>query len=263
MKVVHIHHGNLQEIAETAPKAAMALGYFDGIHLGHQKVIQCAKKKADEKGLLTAVLSFSQHPKSVLFSEDVMYLEPVEQKIEKLKRLGVDIFYLADFTKELARLMPDEFLEKYIVALNAKEIVCGFDYTYGAKAMGNVKTLEDFTAKKNIGLTVVNELKWKNEKISSTLIRQHLKERKIREIQYLLGDFYKIKYCQKDGVLPYYTLPDVGTYKVLIEDRIECLATVKCKKYIQIHYETTKLPSLLTIKWLDSYDRFESIPSNF
>ena len=138
--------------------------------------------------------------------------------------------------------------------MNAKEIICGFDYTYGSKASGNVETLAVYAATKQVGLTVVEELKWNNEKISSTLIRRHLTERKLNELPRILGDFYTTKYCQKNGLLPYYSLPNVGSYKVLIENHhsyIECIAIVKCKKYIEIHHEGETLPNLLTIHWVD------------
>ena len=260
MQIIHVDSHNLQEIGRTAPNAAIALGYFDGVHLGHQKVILTAKGKAEAHGLSTAVLSFFPHPKSVLFSEEVAYLEPLEQKAEKLEKLGVDIFYVVEFTKELAKVEPDDFLDEYILGLNADEIVCGFDYTYGAKAKGTVQTLAAYAARKQVGLTVVEELKWNDQKISSTLIREQLKERRLGEMPSLLGDFYKTKYCQKSGLLPNYSLPNVGKYKILIEDRhsyIECIATVKCKKYIQIHPEISTLPNLLTIRWVE---RFESMP---
>jgi len=261
MKVIYVNSNNIQEIKQTAPNVAMALGYFDGVHLGHQKVIETAKEKAKTQNLSTAVLSFFQHPKSVLFSEEVKHLEPLEQKVEKFEKLGVDIFYIVEFTKELAKVEANDFLDDYIIGLNAKEIICGFDYTYGAKASGTIKTLEVYVAAQQVGLTVVEKLKWNDQKISSTLIRKHLTERKISELPNLLGGFYKTKYCQKNGLLPNYSLPYVGSYKVLIEDRhsfIECVATVKCKKYIQIHHEMSTLPNLLTIQWID---QFEIIPS--
>ncbi|MBT2655539.1 FAD synthetase family protein [Bacillus sp. ISL-18] len=262
MKVIYVNANNLQEIRQLSPKAAMALGYFDGVHLGHQKVIQTAKEKARAQNLSLAVLSFFPHPKSVLFPEiEILYLEPLEQKIEKLERLDVDIFYIVEFTKELAKVEANDFLDDYIIGLNAKEIICGFDYTYGAKARGTVKTLAVYADTQQVGLTVVDELKWNNQKISSTLIRKHLSERKLSEFPHLLGGFYKIKYCQKNGILPNYSLPNIGSYKVLIEDQhsyIECVATVKCKKYIQIHHEMSTLPNLLTIQWVD---QFETIPA--
>ena len=258
MKVIYVNANNLQEIKQSAPHVAMALGYFDGVHLGHQKVIRSAKEKAKAQNLSLAVLSFFPHPKSVLFSDnEVSYLEPLEQKVEKLQTLGVDIFYIVEFTKKLAKVEANDFLDDYILGLNAKEIICGFDYTYGAKASGTVSTLETYAAEQNVGLTVVEELKWENQKISSTLIRKYLTERKLSELPSLLGNFYKTKYCQKNGLLPNYSLPSVGSYKVLIEDQhsvIECVATVKCKKYIQIHHEMSKLPNLLTIQWVDRYE---------
>ena len=262
MKVIYVNANNLQDIKQSCPDVAMALGYFDGVHLGHQKVIQTAKEKAQAHNLSLAVLSFFPHPKSVLVpGSEVSYLEPLEQKAEKLEKLGVDIFYIVEFTKELAKVEANEFLDDYIIGLNAKEIICGFDYTYGSKASGTVRTLAVYAATQQVGLTVVEELKWNNQKISSTLIRKHLTERKPSELPNLLGGFYKTKYCQKNGILPNYSLPNVGSYKVLIEDRhsfIECVATVKCKKYIQIHHEMSTLPNLLTLQWVD---RFETIPS--
>ncbi|HZG72175.1 MAG TPA: FAD synthetase family protein [Chondromyces sp.] len=262
MQIVYVNANNLQEIKQSAPDAAMALGYFDGVHLGHQKVIQTAKEKAKAQNLSLAVLSFFPHPKSVLFSnKEVSYLEPLEQKAEKLERLGVDVFYVVEFTKRLAKVEPDNFLNDYIIGLNAKEIICGFDYTYGAKASGTVDTLAVYAATQQVGLTVVEELTWNGQKISSTLIRKYLTEGKLNELPSLLGTFYKTKYCQKNGLLPNYSLPNVGSYKVLIQDRhfyVECVATVKCKKYIQIHYEMSALPNLLTIQWVD---QFETIPS--
>ncbi|MBD3107247.1 FAD synthetase family protein [Bacillus sp. AGMB 02131] len=261
MQVIYVNADNLHEIKKEAPNAAIALGYFDGVHLGHQKVICAAKEKAELQQLSTAVLSFFPHPKSVLFSEEVAYLEPLEQKAEKLANLGVDIFYVVEFTKTLAKVEADTFLNDYIVGLNAKEIICGFDYTYGAKASGNIHTLERYAAANKVGLTVIEEQKWNKQKISSTLIRAHLTERKLNELPNLLGGFYKTKYCQKSGLLPNYSLPNIGSYKILIEHRhtyIECVATVKCKKYIEIDHEVSGLPNLLTIQWIDQLETITS-----
>ena len=258
MKVIYVNANNLQDIKQSCPDVAMALGYFDGVHLGHQKVIQTAKEKAQAHNLSLAVLSFFPHPKSVLVpGSEVSYLEPLEQKAEKLEKLGVDIFYIVEFTKELAKVEANKFLDDYIIGLNAKEIICGFDYTYGSKASGTVRTLAVYAATQRVGLTVVEELQWNNQKISSTLIRKHLTERKLNELPNILGGFYKTKYCQRNGLLPNYSLPNVGSYRVLIEDQhsiIECVATVKCKKHIQIHHELSTLSNLLTIQWVDQFE---------
>lgn len=261
MEVKYVNAVNLQEIQQIAPDVAMALGYFDGVHLGHQKVIGTTRQKAQQQNLSLAVLSFFPHPKSVLFADnEVAYLEPLEQKIEKLEQLGVDVFYVVEFTKDLAKAEANDFIDKYVIGLNAKEIICGFDYTYGRKASGTVETLTLYAAAHQVGVTVVEELKWNEQKISSTLIRKLITDCKLSDIPNILGDYYKTKYCKKNGLLPNYTLPSLGDYKVFIEDNgslIESFVTVRSKKQIQMHEELSMLPNLLTIHWIEKVDFFK------
>jgi riboflavin kinase / FMN adenylyltransferase len=254
MKVIYVNAANLHDLQAEAPDVAMALGNFDGVHLGHQKVVESAKQQAMKHQLSLAVLSFSPHPKSVLIPGfEVAYLEPLNQKIEKLERLGVDIFYVVEFTKELAKLKAADFMHQYVVGLGAKEIVCGFDYTYGAKAIGKAETIQQ-QVPPHIGVTVVEELKWQGQKISSTLIRKYLRECRLQEIRSLLGDYYKTRYCCKNGILPNYSLPNIGKYKILIERDgtiSEAIAMVKSKTKILLEYDNPTFDSVLTIKWLE------------
>ena len=254
MKVIYVNEANLGDVQAEAQDVAMALGYFDGVHLGHQKVVKSAKQQALKHQLSLAVLSFFPHPKSVLIPDfEVAYLEPIEQKIEKLERLGVDFFYVVEFTKELAKLEAVDFMQQYVVGLGAKEIICGFDYTYGAKASGKAETIHQHVPE-NIGVTVVEELKWQGQKISSTLIRKYLRECQLQEIRSLLGDYYKTKYCCKNGILPNYSLPNIGKYKILIEKDgtiSEAIARVKSKKKILLEDDNPAFDSVLTIKWLE------------
>ena len=255
MKVVYVNADNLSGIQKVAPNVAMALGYFDGVHLGHQKVINAAKQKAHQHNLSLAVLSFFPHPKSILQPQaPVAYLEPIDQKIEKLDSLGVDFFYIVEFTKEFSQLDGVDFLEQYVKGLNAKEIICGFDYKYGTKSAGSVGSLAAYANERNLGFTVVEELKWNRQKISSTLIRQYLSSQKLKEIPQLMGCFYKTKHCKNKGLLPNYSLPSVGDYKVLIEKDgtlLEHYVTVKSSKQILIHGGYKSLPNELTIQWMD------------
>ncbi|WP_394233217.1 adenylyltransferase/cytidyltransferase family protein [Niallia oryzisoli] len=254
MKVIYVNEANLCDLQAEALDVAMALGYFDGIHLGHQKVVETAKQKALKHQLSLAVLSFFPHPKSVLIPGfEVAYLEPIEQKIEKLERLGVDIFYVVEFTRELAKIEAADFMQRYVVGLGAKEIICGFDYTYGSKASGKAETIQHHVPS-HTGITVVEELKWQGQKISSTLIRKYLHECRLQEIRNLLGDYYKTKYCCKNGILPNYSLPDIGKYKIIIERDgaiSEAIAMVKSKKKVLLEYDQPTFDSVLTIKWLE------------
>jgi len=262
MEVIYVNEANLCDLQCDAKDVAMALGYFDGVHLGHQKVVETARQKALKHQLSLAVLSFFPHPKNVLIPGfEIAYLEPIEQKIEKLEQLGVDVFYIVEFTKDLAKLEPAEFMQQYVLGLGAKEVICGFDYTYGAKAKGNARTIQQHVPS-NIGVTIVEELKWQGEKISSTLIRKFIEESRLEEIPSLLGDFYKTKYCCKNGILPNYTLPDVGEYKILIEKDgavSEAIAQVQSKKKIRFEQDFPNFDSVLTIKWLERIERKQVI----
>ena len=259
MKVIHVNEANLRDLQADTLNVAMTLGYFDGVHLGHQKVVETAKQQALKHQLSLAVLSFFPHPKNVLIpGYEVAYLEPIEQKIEKLEQLGVDVFYVVEFTKELAKVEAPEFMQQYVIGLGAKEIICGFDYTYGVKASGNADTIK-LHVPPHIGITIVEELKWQGQKISSTLIRKYLSECRLQEIPSLLGDYYKTKYCCKNGILPNYSVPNLGEYKILIEKDgaiLEAVAMVKPKKKILLKYDHLTFDSVLTIKWLEKIESY-------
>ena len=170
----------------------LALGFFDGIHLGHKEVITTAKKIAEERGYKVAVMSFNQHP-SVIFQnvdpDSIQYVSPLERKKELLKELGVDIFYLVDFTKEFGALSPQEFVDQYIVGLNAKVVVAGFDYTYGKRDIANMELLPKY-ASNRFEIISIAEQKSDNGKISSTAVRDLLLQGEIEKANELLGYEY-------------------------------------------------------------------------
>lgn len=255
---MHIHYvdaHNLAQLQQQAPAVAMALGYFDGVHIGHQHVIQAAKKQATLRGVELAVLSFFPHPKSVLQPDQQMhYIEPLEQKAQKLKQLGVDHFYVVQFTRALAALSPVAFLDDYVKGLHAVEIVCGFDYTYGHKASGTADTLAVYAATQQIGCTIVGAHTYNAKKVSSTRIRQCLQHGHLHVLPQLLGGYYTTEYCQATGVLPYYTLPKCGHYHILLDTGdafIPCMATVQCTKRVQLHCDVRELPQRVTIQWVE------------
>ena len=255
MQIQYVDAQNLAQLQQTAPAVAMALGYFDGVHIGHQHVIEAAKQKANARGVQLAVLSFFPHPKSVLQPDKpVHYIEPLEQKAQKLAQLGVDIFYVVQFTKQLAALSPVAFLDGYVKGLHAVEIVCGFDYTYGHKASGTVDTLSVYAATQHIGSTIVNAHTYQAQKVSSTRIRHCLQTGNLRVLPQLLGCYYTTEYCQTSGVLPYYTLPKQGHYHILVDTGdafIPCMATVQCTQRVQIHCDERELPQRVTIQWIE------------
>lgn len=180
-------HMNKNEI----PALSMALGYFDGVHLGHRQVILEAKKKAAELGLKSAVMTFDPHPKVVLRKSDshVHYITPLNEKMKLIEDLGVDYLFVVNFTEDFANLLPQEFVDQYIIGLNVKHVVAGFDYTYGRLGKGTMETLP-FHSRGKFTSSTVPKYTNGNEKVSSTWIRKLLKEGEMEQLHTLLGRYY-------------------------------------------------------------------------
>jgi len=190
MEVISIYHPH-QINREAEPQIVMALGYFDGVHLGHQKVISSAKAIADEKGLKSAVMTFDPHP-SVVLGKDVKHVEyitPLKDKIEIIASLGIDYLFIINFTREFANLLPQEFVDQYLIQFNVGHVVAGFDYSYGRMGKGTMETIP-FHSREQFQATVIPKLENNNEKVSSTLIRSYIRAGKTEELPQLLGRFY-------------------------------------------------------------------------
>ncbi|TWW13907.1 riboflavin biosynthesis protein [Dellaglioa algida] len=192
MKVIYLTEPyDPKEIDDEA--ISLAMGFFDGVHLGHQKVILKAKQKANEKKIKLAVMTFDKHP-SVQFQKkperSIKYLTSMEKKISLMEGLGVDIFYILTLNNELASLTPQDFVTKYMIDLHAQVVVAGFDYTYGKKDIANMDTLSKY-AHQQFEVVTVPELVSEDQKISSTRIRAAIDKGQINDVNRLLGYEYQ------------------------------------------------------------------------
>jgi riboflavin kinase / FMN adenylyltransferase len=192
VKVITLHHPHSIEINDLPP-LAMALGYFDGVHRGHQEVIGTAVDKAKELNIESAVMTFDPHPSVVLGRKHkhVQYITPLSDKTEIIQNLGVDYLFIVRFTSEFANLHPQEFIDQYIIGLHVQHVVAGFDYTYGRLGKGTMESLP-FHSRNMFQSTVIPKLEMEEEKVSSTLIRHHLKEGNMGEANELLGRSYSM-----------------------------------------------------------------------
>lgn len=172
----------------------MALGYFDGVHLGHQKVIGTAKQIAEEKGLTLAVMTFHPHPSHVLGrdKEPKDLITPLEDKINQIEQLGTEVLYVVKFNEVFASLSPKQFIDQYIIGLNVQHAVAGFDFTYGKYGKGTMETMPDDLDGK-AGCTMVEKLTEQDKKISSSYIRTALQNGDVELANVLLGQPYFIK----------------------------------------------------------------------
>ena len=167
------------------------MGYFDGVHRGHQQVILEAKNHAEEKGICSAVMTFDPHPSVVLgrTNQRTKYITPLTEKIKIIEELGIDYLFIINFTVEFANLLPQEFIDKYVIGLNVMHVVAGFDFTYGRMGKGTMETLP-FHSRNQFSYSVVPKFTQDDEKVSSTRIRTLLKEGKTDALLSLLGRFY-------------------------------------------------------------------------
>jgi riboflavin kinase/FMN adenylyltransferase len=238
----------------------MALGFFDGMHLGHQEVIKKAKAAAVKRNLPLVVMSFFPHPKEVISNGKKMvhYLMPMEKKQEKLDQLGVEIFYLVHFEKEFAALTPSQFVKNYLLDFGVKLVVAGFDFTYGCKGEGNMdRLMADSNGKLNV--IKVGKIEFEGEKVSSTIIRNLICSGKVEQIPSFLGEPYQIEgtvLFDKDNVdvhiFPYYLLPSAGIYQVTVSNGFK---TSKHKVLV----ENGKLKLLSAKPWDHSFSHYQMI----
>lgn len=193
METIYLNHPIKGETIKKRP-AVIALGYFDGVHVGHQNVIKKTISIAKKEGVRAAVMTFHPHPKEVLqqSNEKMRYITPLEDKIEKIKQLGVHLLYVVSFTKAFSKLTPAQFVDQYLVELGAIHVVAGFDFTYGALGKGTMDTLP-VHARNRFMTTTIAKVEENDEKLSTTKIRQLLAAGDVWNIKTYLGDHYSVK----------------------------------------------------------------------
>ncbi|MGM9986511.1 MAG: bifunctional riboflavin kinase/FAD synthetase [Bacillaceae bacterium] len=199
MKTVYLTHPYTYD-DDKKEKLVMALGFFDGVHRGHQKVILEAKKIAEQLGCKSAVMTFYPHPSVVLKREKevVQYITPLQQKVEEMARLGIDYLFIVEFTEAFSQLTPQQFVDDYIIGLNVIHVVAGFDYSYGKLGKGTMETMP-FHSRNMFTQTVIESVDENNEKISSTSIRKFLKEGNLEQVKELLGRHLMMRGKVVDG----------------------------------------------------------------
>ncbi len=179
--------------------SVIAIGYFDGVHIGHQRVIQTAGKLAERLGVSCAVMTFHPHPKEVLGPKvSTRYLSPIDEKINLLRKLKVNQTYVMKFDQNLAQLSPEEFVENVCLPLQVKGMVTGFNFRFGKNQSGDADRLRMLSQNRFETVKVPAVLKGTNH-VSSTWIRQLLSEGEIDLVTELLGRFYRFQGIVEHG----------------------------------------------------------------
>ena len=193
MKSIFIKDQNFTPLPEPV---CAAIGNFDGVHLGHQKLIYECKRH----GYKSAVLTFYPHP-SVFLKRIPNYplITPLEIKTDIISRFGVDYLIVIEFDEKLAEMPKEEFMAK-LKFMNIKSVVCGYDFTFGRRAEGNILDLA-----KEFEFYEVKKFVFDNVRVSSTYIRELISSGNVKEANRLLGRLFsirgKVKYGKQIGRL--------------------------------------------------------------
>ncbi len=192
---------------------AVALGYFDGIHLGHKSVLDTALEWAREENLVPVVMLFDVHPRKLISGSVPPVLLSEEKKRKLLTEMG---FTVVDFNfREAMNFLPDEFIEKILIeGLNARVVSCGFDYHYGKGGKGNAETLRNELVKRGVKAFSMDAVLLGDEVISSTAIRKLIADGEIEKANTMLGYCFSYDFTVKkgDGVGRVFGFPTINQF---------------------------------------------------
>lgn len=190
MKVFHgIEQADLQR------PTVLTLGVFDGLHLGHQAILRQVVERALLVDATPTLVTFDPHPRQLLHPETAPpLLQTFPQKIEGLKLLGMQQVVVLNFTRELASLTADAFVKQYLYeALQAREIYLGRGFFFGRDRLGNIELLRAISQGLGFFADEVAEVRVRNHRVSSTMIRRLLKAGRVNLARRMLGRPYGIE----------------------------------------------------------------------
>lgn len=173
---------------KSIQSSVIALGCFDGIHLGHMAVIGRAKEQADACNLPLVALTFEEPPRNFFSATRIPTISTLEEKLALLEKVGVDVAVCLPLNKEIFSISPEDFIRDILIdALHASKIVCGYNYTFGKNASGNTAQLQKLCDSEKIELSVVPPLMYNGVAVSSSLIRSAVEKGDMEYAAKLLG----------------------------------------------------------------------------
>lgn len=182
----------LESYPSDSPPSVVALGVFDGVHLGHQRILATATERARVLGLRAIACTFDPHPLQVLQPERAPApIMGIDDKLKILGRHGLDAAMVISFTREFSRIEAERFAADVLAgALKAKEVVVGFNHTFGRGARGTPALLEELGARAGYAVHVIPPLSVNGIVVSSSVIREALRSGDVAKAWLLLGRPY-------------------------------------------------------------------------
>jgi riboflavin kinase/FMN adenylyltransferase len=176
------------------------IGNFDGVHLGHKKILTAIKEEAKEQGLSSCVITFHPHPQKVLQNIEIPLLFPIRERLKLLEQEGINVVACYTFTKEIAMISAEDFVTDILVGkLKLKHLIVGPDFSFGRKRQGNLELLIKMGAEYGFDTEVVETAVVDGEIVSSTSIRRLVREGNPKKAAKLLGFNFYIEGEVKEG----------------------------------------------------------------
>lgn len=190
MKVYH----NIEDF-KGVENPIVTIGTFDGVHVGHQKIISRMKELAQKLNGETVLITFYPHPRLVIHpdSKNLKFINTQERKIKLIEKTGVDHLIVIKFTHEFSKLTSSNFIQKYLVEqIKTRKLIIGYDHHFGKNRLGDFKTLYDLGHQFGFDVEKIPAQDVENIAVSSTKIRKALETGKIQKANLLLGYEYSI-----------------------------------------------------------------------
>lgn len=188
MKIYH-HPNEIKDV-----KFGATIGNFDGIHLGHQAMLGEVKKMCDERKLELVVITFLPHPLQILKAQRGFLISGYEKRRELLKKQGVQHLVEIPFTKDFSATSANDFINTYVNRVSNFELLClGYDFAFGSNKEGNFKLVSEQLKNTDTEVHSLSEFKNKKESISSTCIRNLIRDGRVSEVEPFLGRKFSLE----------------------------------------------------------------------
>ena len=182
----------IENLTEKFPYPVLAIGNFDGVHLGHQAIFRMLVDRAKKKNGTSMVFTFEPHPLRIIAPERApQLLTPFKEKITLIKSSGIDIIICVNFTREFANIKAEDFVREMLLkTIGAKEILIGANYRFGKGRKGSPELLKKLGSKYGFKVSIIDEIKLNDVILSSSRIRTLIAKGKIEEASVFLGRHY-------------------------------------------------------------------------
>ena len=212
----------------------VTIGTFDGIHKGHQKIFNKVINASKQNNLTSVVLTFFPHPRIILNKyNDIKMIDTLDEKIDHLKKIGIDHLIIHPFDKKFSLLSAEQFIKEYLVEkLKLKHIIIGYDHRFGKGREASVSDLKEYSREFNFVVDEIDAQEVEKIAISSTKIRNSINEGDLKTTRTYLGRFFSLtgKVVKGDGLGKQINYPTANIsieedYKIIPKDGVYYIKT--------------------------------------